>query len=160
MTIPTRDEGRAASDRATPKGTSSKPDHIAPNAGAARFAPIGDVLPTLSLNVDFSLARVDGDTYITFPRCPCCGRKPRSKKVALMFFDHPALADSVGYLLDERCGRRLDGTSVRSSGAAQAVAKSVFAAVIAIKRMAGEPLPDALIVSDPAAVAYGSGGVQ
>lgn len=33
--IPTKDEGRAATDRATPKETSSKPDHSAPDAGAA-----------------------------------------------------------------------------------------------------------------------------
>jgi hypothetical protein len=160
MTIPTRDEGRAATDRATPKDTSSKPDHIAPDAGAARFAPIGEVLPVLTPNVDFALADVDGDIYIAFRRCPCCGRKPRSKKVALMFLDHPALADSVGYLLDERCGRRLNGTSARSSEAARTVGTQVLAAVVAVKRMAGEPLPDALIVSDPAAVAYGSGVVQ
>lgn len=35
MTIPTKDEGRAASDRATPKDTSSKSDHIAPAESAA-----------------------------------------------------------------------------------------------------------------------------
>lgn len=126
----------------------------------ARYIPIGDVLPALTPDVDFALADVDGDIFIAFRRCPCCGRKPRSKKVALMFFDHPALADSVGYLLDERCGRRLNGTSARSSEAARTVGTSVLAAVVAIKRMAGEPLPDALIVSDPATVAYGSGSVQ
>ena len=35
MTTPTKDEGRAATDRATPKDTSSKPNHIAPDTGAA-----------------------------------------------------------------------------------------------------------------------------
>jgi hypothetical protein len=35
MTIPTKDEGRAATDRATPKDTSSKPDSIAPAADTA-----------------------------------------------------------------------------------------------------------------------------
>lgn len=35
MTIPRKDGGRAATDRATPKDTSSKRDHIVPNAGAA-----------------------------------------------------------------------------------------------------------------------------
>lgn len=33
--IPTKDEGRTATDRATPKETSSKRNHIAPDAGAA-----------------------------------------------------------------------------------------------------------------------------
>ena len=35
MAIPTRNEGRAATDRAPPKDTSSKPNHIAPDTGAA-----------------------------------------------------------------------------------------------------------------------------
>jgi len=35
MTIPTKDEGRAASDRAAPKDASSKPDHIASAESAA-----------------------------------------------------------------------------------------------------------------------------
>lgn len=35
MTIPRKDEGRAASDRATPKDPSSKAHHIAPDADAA-----------------------------------------------------------------------------------------------------------------------------
>lgn len=156
---PENEGARDGGDRAGPD-TASKPDSIAPDAGAARFVPVGDALPVLKPNVDFALADVEGDIYITFRRCPCCGRKPRSKKLALMFFDHPALADSVGYLLDERCGRRLNGTSATSSEAARNVGTQVLAAVVAVKRMAGEPLPAALIVSDPATVVYGSRGVQ
>jgi len=77
-----------------------------------------------------------------------------------MTFDHPALVRPVGYLMDYQCGRKLDGTSARSSEAAQAVGTFVLAAVVAIKRLAGEPLPAALIVSDPATIVYGSGAVQ
>lgn len=35
MTTPTKDRGRSGGDRATPKETSSKPDHSAPDTGAA-----------------------------------------------------------------------------------------------------------------------------
>lgn len=162
MTIPEKDRGRAATGRATLKDTSSKPDHIAPDADAtkARYAPIGDVLPRLTPHVDFVLAEVDGETCIAFRRCPCCGRKPRPKKTALMRFDHPVLVRPVRYLMDYRCGRKLDGTSARSSEAAQTVGTFVLAAVVAIKRLAGDPLPDALVVSDPVDVACGSGAIQ
>jgi hypothetical protein len=162
MTIPDKDKGRATTDRATPKDTSSKPDHIAPDAGAtkARYAPIGDVLPSLTPNVDFAVVEVDGEPCIAFRRCPCCGRKPRPKKIALMRFDHPVLVRPVGYLMDYRCGRKLDGTSARSSEAAQTVGTFVLAAVVAIKRLAGDPLPDALVVSDPETVACGSAAIQ
>ena len=74
MTTPTRDRGRTGGNRATPKSTSSKPNHIAPDTGAARLAPIGDVLPTLTPNVDFTLVDADGEMYIAYRRCPCCGR--------------------------------------------------------------------------------------
>ncbi len=77
-----------------------------------------------------------------------------------MMFDHPALVRPFGYLMDYRCGRKLDGTSARSSQAAQVVGTFVLAAVVAVKRLAGETLPDALIVSDPATIARGSGSVQ
>lgn len=77
-----------------------------------------------------------------------------------MTFDHPVLVRPVCYLIDYRCGRKLDGASARSSEAAQAVGTFVLAAVVAIKRLAGEPLPDALIVSDPVSLAYGSGAIQ
>lgn len=126
----------------------------------ARFIPLDEVLPALLLDVDFVLADVDGELCIDFRACPCCGKRRRAKKAALMTFDHPALKGPVKYLLDVQCGRRMNGHHATSTDAAQAVAKNLLGAVLALTRVAGRPVPLGIQIDNTASLAMGSGGVQ